>query len=199
MNTHRLKWLFAVLLLGLLPQASLAATNIGRGNWGADPQSPDTDNITDSATITINSAAMAVVKLAFVDDATGTLIASGSTVAAGTIVKFMIYVDNSTAVAMNDVRLEDLLNETAFTYQAGSLKWNTASTNTASAQATIFGNTDTGTALTDAISGVDVASADVTQTPNDRITVGAHSAQINGALNIPAGKIASFLFRARVN
>jgi len=41
MNTHRLKWLFAVLLLGLLPQVGMAATNIGRGNWGADPQSPD--------------------------------------------------------------------------------------------------------------------------------------------------------------
>lgn len=199
MKAHRVKWLCAVLLLGLLPQAGMAATNIGKGNWGADPQSPDTDNITDSPTITINSVAIAVAMLAFVDDATGTLIASGSTVAGGTIVKFMIYVDNSTAVAMNDVRLEDILNETTFTYQAGSLKWNTASTNTASALATIFSNTDTGTALTDAISGADVGSADVTQTPADRITVGVHSAQTNAALNIPAGKIASFLFRARVN
>lgn len=191
--------LITAVLLGLLPQAGHAATNVGRANWGADPQSPDTDNITDSATLTINSSAMQVIKKAFVDDGTATEIASGSTVARGTIVKFLIYIDNSTGVALSDVRIEDLLDETAFTYQAGSLKWNTASTNTATAVATIFADANGGTALTDAISGADVGSADTTQTPNDRITFGAHSAQANATLNVPAGKVAAFLFRARVN
>ena len=199
MNTNRLKGLFAVLLLGLLSPAGMAATNIGRGNWGADPQLPDIDNITDSVTLTINSTALPVVKVAFVDDGAGTPIASGSSVAAGTMVKFMIYVDNSTAVALSDVRLEDLLDEAAFTYQAGSLKWNAAVTNTGSVLATLFSNTDTGTVLTEVISGADVGSADITQTPSDRITFGAHSAQTNAVLNIPAGKIAAFLFRARIN
>ena len=199
MKNYRSKWLLAALLLGLAPQAAMAATNIGKGNWGADPQSPDIDNITDSAALTINSTTIAVIKKAFVDDNTGTEIASGSTVASGTIVKFLIYIDNPTGAALADVRAEDLLNETAFTYQAGSLKWNVATTATAAPVATIFTDTNGGTALTDAISGADVGSADTTQTPNDRITIGAHSAQVNATLNIPAGRIAAFIFRARVN
>lgn len=198
MNTSR-KWLAAALLLGLLPQAGMAAINIGRANWGADPQLPDTDNITDSATLTINSATIAVIKKAFVDDNTGTEIATGSTVGKGTIVKFIIYIDNPTGAPLSDVRAEDLLDETAFTYQAGSLKWNTATTSTGAAVATVFTDTNGGTALTDAVGGADVASADTTQTPNDRITFGAHSAQANAALTVPAGKIAAFMLRARVN
>lgn len=189
----------AALTLVMAAQLSYAATNIGRGNWGADPQFPDTDNIADSATLTINSVALQVIKKAFVDDNTGTEILSGSTVAAGTIVKFMIYVDNSAGTTVNDIRLDDLLNETSFTYQAGSLKWNSATTNTGAAVATVFTDANTGVALSDTISGTDVGSADVTQTPNDRVTFGAHSAQANATLNIPAGKIAAFLFRARVN
>ena len=188
-----------LLAASLMLSSAMAATNIGRGNWGADPQIPDNDNITDSSTITINSLTMSVVKVAFLDDATGTQITSGSSVAAGTIVKFIIYVDNSTSVAINDARFEDMLNEVGFTYQTGTLKWNTASTNTGASLATIFTDTNTGTALTDTISGADVGSIDTTQTPSDRITFGAHSAQVNATLNIPAGKIASFIFRARVN
>ena len=199
MNYFKQRIFLAALLCWLIPEAVIAATNIGRGNWGADPQSPDTDGITDSAAVTINSVAISVVKKAFVDDNTGTEIPSGSTVAGGTIVKFLIYVDNPTGTNLVDVRADDLLDETAFTYQAGSLKWNVALTNSAAAVATIFADTDTGTALTDAISGADVASADTTQTPNDRITFGAHSAQVNATLNIPAGKIAAFIFRAQVN
>jgi hypothetical protein len=183
----------------LLPSIVEAATNIGRADLGADPLVADSDYITDSGTLTITSTKLAVMKKAFLDDGTGTEIASGSSVVKGTIVKFMIYIDNSTNVQASDVRLVDLLDEVAFTYQAGSLKWNNSTTNTAAVVATIFTDTNGGVALTDAISGADVASVDTTQTPNDRITMGAHTAQTNAVLNIPAGKIASFMFRARMN
>lgn len=199
MRTIKRKRLVAALLLALLPQAGMTAINIGRANWGADPQTPDTDNITDSAALTINSVAIAVTKKAFVDDNSGTEIASGGTVGKATIVKFLIYIDNPSGAPLADVRIEDLLDEAAFTYQAGSLKWNTATTVSGAATATIFADANGGTALTDAAGGADVASADTTPSPNDRITFGAHSVQANGALNIPAGRIAAFLFRARVN
>lgn len=194
----------ALLLLFLITGSAHAATNIGRGNIGADPTVPDTDYVTDSAVLTITSANLSVVKVAFLDDDTGTQIADGSSVVKGSIVKFMIYMDNTTATAALDVRLQDLLNEVDFTYQANSLSWNNNVTASAAALATIFSNTDTsgantGVALTDTISGVDVASADVTQTPDDRVTIGAHTAQTNAPLNIPAGKIASFMLRAQVN
>ncbi len=192
------------LILMMATSSVFAATNIGRGNIGADPTTPDSDYVTDSAVLTITSATLAVLKVAFLDDDTGTQISDGSSVVKGTIVKFMIYVDNTTATAALDIRLQDLLNEVDFTYQTNSLSWNNNVTASAAPLATIFANTDTsgantGVALTDAISGVDVASADVTQTPDDRITMGAHSLQLNAQLNIPIGQIASFMFRARVN
>lgn len=191
------------LLLFMATGAVFAASNIGRANIGADPDPGDVDYVTDSATLTLTSTTLSVAKLAFLNDATGTQITSGSSVVKGSIVKFMIYIDNSTSTQASDVRLEDLLNDTDFTYQAGTLSWNNNVTNTATAVATIFANTDrdganTGVALTDAISGADVASMDTTASP-DRITMGAHSAQANGTLNIPAGKIAAFIFKARVN
>jgi len=188
-------------LLILLPSIVQAATNIGRADMGADPLATDNDLITDSGVLTITSTKLAVMKKAFLDDNTGTEIASGSSVVKGTIVKFMIYLDNSTNAQATDVRFIDLLDEVAFTYQANSLRWNNNITASAAPVATIFTDTNTGAsvALTDAISNADVGSADTTQTPNDRITFGAVSTQANAQLNIPAGKIVSFVFRARVN
>ncbi len=201
----KIKTLCLVIFIGLVTthSATWAATNIGRANLGADPTPGDTDFITDSATLTITSTTLAVLKKAFLDDDTGTEIADGSSVVKGTIVKFMIYIDNSTNTQSSDVRLEDQLNDTDFTYQANSLSWNNNVTNTATAVATIFANTDTsgtntGVALTDAISGVDVASADTTVSP-DLVSMGAHTGQTNGVVNIPAGKIVAFMFRARIN
>lgn len=185
----------------LLPTLAQAATNIGRADLGADPLATDTDFISDSGTLTITSTKLTVIKRAFLDDGTGTEITSGSSVVKGTIVKYMIYLDNSTNVQASDVRFVDLLDEATITYQPNSLRWNNSVTATAAPVATIFTDTNAGAsvALTDTISAADVASADTTQTPNDRITMGAHTAQTNAVLNIPAGRIASFLFRARIN
>lgn len=190
-----------MLVLLLLPTFALAAINIGRANLGADPLPADGDFITDSPALTITATTLAVVKKAFLDDSSGTEIVSGSTVAKGTIVKFMLYIDNSSAIVANDVRLEDLLDKTAFTYQTGSLRWNNAVTATAATVATIFTDTSSsGVPLTDAAGAGDVGSADAAILPASvRITFGAHSAQANGPLNIPAGKIAAFMFRARLN
>lgn len=185
----------------LLPALAQAATNIGRADMGADPLAADNDFITDSGTLTITSTKLTVMKKAFVDDNTGTEIASGSSVVKGTIVKYMVYIDNSTNAQATDVRFVDLMDEVALTYQANSLRWNNNVTNTAAPVATIFTDTNAGAslALTDAISNGDVGSADTTQTPNDRITFGAVIAQANAQLNIPAGKIVSFMYRARIN
>lgn len=191
--------LFLTLIL-LLPALALAAVNIGRANLGADPLPADGDFITDSPPLTITATTLAVVKKAFLDDNSGTEIPSGSSLAKGTFVKFLIYIDNSAAIVASDVRIEDLLDKTAFTYQAGSLHWNNSVTASAAGVATIFSDTNTGPALSDATSAADTGSADTVALPASvRITFGAHSLQANSALNIPAGKIAGFLFRARLN
>ena len=202
MRIHR-KTAYALLaaLLILLPATLQAATNIGRADLGADPLATDNDFITDSGPLVINSTKLAVMKKAFLDDGTGTEIASGSSVVKGTIVKFLIYLDNSTNAQATDVRFSDLLDEVAFTYQANSLRWNNYATASAAPVATIFTDTNGGASqpLTDAASNADVGSADTTLTPNDRITFGAVSSQANAQVNIPAGKIVSFMYRARIN
>jgi len=198
-TTKILRPVFFLALFMAMPSA-WAATNIGRANLGADPTNPDTDYITDSPTLTLTSATLAVVKKAFLDDGSGTEIADGSSVVKGSIVKFLIYIDNSTSTQSSDVRLEDQLNDTDFTYQTGSLTWNNYVTNTAATVATVFSDTNAGgggVALSDAVDG-DVASVDTSLSP-DQVTMGAHSSQANGAVNVPAGKIVAFMFRARIN
>ena len=183
-----------------MTSSTWAATNIGRANLGADPTNPDSDFITDSAVLTITSTTLALVKKAFLDDNTGTEITSGSSVVKGTIVKFLLYVDNSTSTQTLDVRLEDELNDTDFSYQTGSLTWNNNATNTGATLATIFTDTNAaggGVALSDA-ANADVGSVDVSVSP-DLVTMGAHTGQTNGVVNIPAGKIVAFMFRAQVN
>ena len=69
-----------LVLLALLPAPARAATNIGRADLGADPLASDNDFITDSGPLVINSTKLAVMKKAFLDDNSGTEIASGSSV-----------------------------------------------------------------------------------------------------------------------
>jgi hypothetical protein len=192
--------IFALAVWFLLPAGpSRAAVNIGTANLGADPTSPDNDFITDSAPLTINSTKLTVIKKAFLDDNSGTEITTGSSVVKGTIVKFVMYIDNTTNSQASDVRIVDQLDKTGFTYQTGSLKWNNNTTATAATVATIFTDTNGGVALTDAISAADVGSVDGTPPTYEQIAFGAHSTQTNAGLNIPAGKVAAFMFRARVN
>ena len=200
-NQKKIVYGFILTLLLLLPAIVQAATNIGRADLGADPLAADNDFITDSGALTITSTKLMVMKKAFVDDNTGTEIVNNSSVVKGTIVKYMIYLDNSTNAQATDVRFLDLLDEVAFTYQANSLRWNNNVTATGAPVATVFTDTNAGAsvALTDAISNADVGSVDITQTPNDRITFGAVTVQANAQLNIPAGKIVSFIYRARIN
>ncbi len=191
--------ILALILCLLLAAQSWAVVNIGTANMGADPTTPDNDLITDSPPLTITSTKLAILKRAFTDDNSGTEIPSGSTVVRGTIVRFVMYVDNSTGREATDVRIVDQLDKAGFTYQPGSLKWNSNTTATAATIATIFADTNGGVALTDTISGGDVGSVDLTPPTYALITFGAHSTQTNATVNIPAGKIASFMFRARVN
>lgn len=182
-----------------LAAESRAAVNIGMANMGADPTSPDNDFIVDSPPLAVNSVKLTVIKKAFLDDNSGTEVISGSSVVKGFSVKFLIYIDNTTGVQASDVRIVDQLDKAGFTYQAGSLKWNSSTTATAATVATIFADTNAGVALSDAISAVDAGSVDLTPPSYAQITFGAHSTQANAVVNIPAGKIAAFMFRAKVN
>src|SRR6185295_18079193 len=85
----------------------------------------------------------------------GTPIASGTTVARGTPVKFLIYMDNSTAVPVDSVNVQDVLNA-AFVYQPGTIRVSNT-VNTGATVAAIYAAANAASLLTDTVSNGDVA------------------------------------------
>jgi len=130
-------------------------------------------------------------------------ISSPASAAVGSTIVFLIYVRNTTAGAISDVRINDNLDETGFQYVSGSLVRASAAsppTDTAS-EKQIFDAAapGTGTALSDAVDG-DVASAVDTGglAGADRITIGAVSGQANGSLTINAHTTYALRFQVKV-
>ena len=134
---------------------------------------------------------------------------TSTTVPTGQTIAFLIYVKNTTASALGDIRFSDLLDVTAsgFDYVAGSLVRDDGSLSDAATDLAIFNATapGTGTALTDGVDG-DVGSVcDSTAgacpgTTLNRVTVGNTTgltpAPANGALRSAANKNLAIRFRA---
>lgn len=179
--TVRVSAILAALLF-LAPVGARAADNTATG----DIAGVDAD-LTNSNTFTLNTTTLALVKAAFL--ANGTPLVSGASLPRGTDVKFMIYVDNSTGVDATPVNVADVLDP-AFGYQAGTLKVD-ASQNSGSTVAAIYSAVDGSTALTDAVSGADVAGISGT-------TVSAGSSAGNAVVIVPAGKVWAMLFTVRM-
>lgn len=145
------------------------------GGVGAD--------LTDSNVFTLNTSTLALVKTAFLTD--GTALTSGSDVPRGTLVQFLIYVENPTAVDADDINILDVLDP-AFLYQAGTLYVdNTQPTGTAPAalRTALLGTT----ALDDGVDGTDVAG--ITGT-----TISAGSGAGNVQVDAAAGNTWAMLF-----
>jgi len=122
---------------------------------------------------------------------------------AGATLVFLIYVKNTTAGQVTDVRINDLLDQTGFDYVSGSLVRTLAASPPAdtATDKQLFDATDpgTGTALSDAVDG-DAGSAQDTGAPAgvDRITVGAVSGQANGSLTINAHTAFALRFNVKI-
>jgi uncharacterized repeat protein (TIGR01451 family) len=178
---------FAAVLLAVLfgltstPSAVLAADNLATGDIAG--QSGD---LTNSNTFTIGSTTLTLVKTAFLTD--GTELTSGASVPKGTHVRFMVYIDNTTAVAASDVNVADVL-DVAFSYQAGTIKVDNSEA-TAATTADIYAAVNATSVLTDAVDG-DVAS--ITGT-----TVSVGSGTSNAQLNIAASMVWAILFETEV-
>ena len=180
--------------------------------WAATNQATDSPGgsvtLTGSGLVTIDSIALQLVKQVF--STAGVCLASSPTdptcsggattvtVAAGTSLKFVIFVKNSTALALTDVRFQDVLDTTAtgFTYVASSMKYDGTLVDT-STSAQIYTRVDTlGTAETDA---VDIGAgnyASITGTPLSNLTVGAVGGQVNATLSVGANKVFALEFQA---
>ncbi len=110
----------AALMLGVLltlSQVAQAETNTGTGDVAGD-----TDALVDSNVFVLSSsgAAMTLVKTAFLTS-DGSQLTSGATLLPGTLVDFMIYVNNSGSVQINDTSIQDILDP-LFDYQLGTIR-----------------------------------------------------------------------------
>jgi uncharacterized repeat protein (TIGR01451 family) len=163
----------------IISVSAFAADNTGTGDIGGVAA-----DLTNSNTFTLNSTTLAITKRAFLAD--GTALTSGATLPRGTVVKFMLYVNNNTAVAVNDISMQDVLDAT-FSYQAGTIKVDNSVANCAAAtctgpeEAAIYTAVDAASALTDA-AGDDVASH-AAGTINLGNSVVGTNAQLNAAAN----------------
>lgn len=161
--------------------------------------------LTASGTVTVNSTALQLVKQVWNTagaclasspaDATCNSSATTITVPANTQLKFVIFVKNASALALSDVRFQDVLDVsgTGFTYVAGSLKYDASQVDTATS-AQIYTAVDAGTAETDAIDTTAGHYASVTGGSN--ITVGAVVGQVNAALSVANNKTFALEFQA---
>ena len=138
-------------------------------------------------------------------DATCNSSATSITVPAGTSLKFLIYVKNTSDVSLSDVRVQDLLDDSAtgFTYTAGSIRRTpndgTAPADTA-ANATILAAATT--VQTDAVGGPDDFASITDSNANarlDKLTVSAVTGQANQSLSFLAHKTFAILFTVAKN
>lgn len=160
----------------------MAADNTATG----DIAGVDLD-LDDSNTFVLNTQTLALVKAAFLAD--GTPLTSGATLARGTVVKFMIYLDNPTAVPVDSVNVLDPLAG-AFAYELGTIKVDTSQVAGASV-ANIYNAVNATSAITDAVSGVDIAGISGN-------TVSAGDGAGNATLSVPANRVWSMLFTVKM-
>ena len=173
-------------------------------------------SLTNSGNVTVNSSTLQLMKqvwdsagsncLASIPaDATCNSSASSITVPAGTTLKFLIYVKNTSDVSLSDVRFQDLLDDSAtgFTYTASSIKRTpndgTSPADTAT-NATILAAATT--ALTDAVGGPDDFASITDSNANvklDKLTVGAVTGQANLSLSFLAHKTFAILLTVTKN
>jgi uncharacterized repeat protein (TIGR01451 family) len=178
----------------ILSPAAQAADNTGTGDVAGDGAALVDSNIFQLFT---TGAALTLVKTAFLTS-DGTQLTSGATLPQGTLVDFLIYVNNSGSVDVNDTSIQDVLDP-LFVYQAGSIRVDNtqicaAAACTPAEEVAIYGVT----ALVGA--GTDGAGAGDTVSYNgvDTIDVGNGSEAANDQQNATAGNVLAVVFTVQV-
>lgn len=198
--------------------AALAATILlaaGVPTWAATNTATNAVGggvtLADSGAVTVTSSSLQLVKQVWNGAGTTCLAsqpadaacnssATSVTVPAGSSVQFMIFVKNTSDVALTDVRFQDVVDTTGtgFTYTADSIKRTpvdaTAPNDTDNAT-TIHTAANGGTVQTDAVGAPDDYASFVGST----LTVGAVSGQANQSLGFPAHRSIGIVFTASKN
>ncbi len=186
----------AALMLGvllILSPVAQAADNTGTGDVAGDAAALADSNIFQL----FATPALGLAKTAFLTVG-GTQLTSGATLPTGTLVDFMIYVDNKASVVITDTSIQDVLDP-LFLYQAGTIRFDNTHINCAGAacipaeEVTIYAAALGGTAVSDPVDGPDVGSfAGVTVDVGDEVIVG------NGQLDAAANRVLAVIFTVQV-
>ena len=184
---HKVR-LAALVFVVVAAACSIAPTGVfAADNQASGDIAGNAANLGNSNLFTINTSQLSLVKAAFLTD--GTPIASGTTVAKGTPVKFLIYMDNTTAVPVDSVNVQDVL-AAQFVYQPGTIRVSNT-VNTGATVAAIYAAANAAATLTDAVSNADVAGLNGT-------TISAGASTGNGLVTVPASKVWAMLFTVKV-
>jgi len=179
-----------MLSLVLLPSIAMAADNQGVGDVAGVA-----GDLTDSNVFTLNALTLALLKRAFLAD--GTPLAHNDSVPRGTVVKFMIFVNNDTPIPVTDITMQDVL-DAAFAYSSPSIKVDnsfTCATDpcTVPEEALIYAAVNGTGALLDT-PGDDVASYDGT----DTIDIGNGNEGTNAQADVAANSVYAMLVTVTV-
>jgi uncharacterized repeat protein (TIGR01451 family) len=180
-----------VLMVAVLAVAAIALPSTAMAqvfNTGTGDVAGDGTAITDSNQFELNSTTLALVKRAF--DMDDNPIPSGSSIPVGSQFKFMLYINNTSPVAVADISLQDIIDPTGFAYTTDSTRVDNSVAACALAacdaaeELTVFQAVNLTSALTDATDG-DAVSYDIPTTTldvgdgvvggNDTVTIGADS------------------------
>jgi uncharacterized repeat protein (TIGR01451 family) len=123
--TNRLKYLrFGAIVLLLMtawvPSAFSAVNAVTGGIGGINNGTLSGGDGTGTAQITLNVSGLALVKQA--RDLLGNVLPDGSNVVSNQEIYFVLFVDNSSPIAANDLQITDQLNELEFTYIPDSVE-----------------------------------------------------------------------------
>lgn len=149
----------------------------------------------DSAAVTITSTVLPLLLEA--RDSSGNVLASNADVVPGQQIYFLLSVDNPTPAQASDLRLSNLLDETQFTYVAGSIE--TALLPSGTGSAALWSGP--WTPLSDALGAPDDIAAFTDSggaVGADRFSAGAVTGQSNVNLDLPGNRLRAFRFQVTV-
>jgi hypothetical protein len=173
-----------------------AAQNVGTGDIAGVP-----GDLTDSPPFDLSTTTLGLVKRAYLSD--GTPLTSGTSVPRGTVVKFMIYLNNNTGVPVNDVSIQDALVGATFDYQLNTIKMDNAvaacalAACTGAEEAAIFASVDAvvGDCLGSGANCTDAVDGDVVSYTAATTTIDAGDQNVaNATLNANANSVLAMLF-----
>jgi len=186
--------LAAVLALGGL-NVAYAEDNTGTGDVAGDAAA-----LVDSNTFQLFStgAALTLVKTAFLTS-DGSQLTSGATVAQGTSVDFMIYVNNLGSIAVNDTAIQDVLDP-LFVYQPGTIRVDNSVVNCAVAVCTALEEAAIYAAVSGVGAGTDAAAAGDALSFNGTETIDAGNGNeaLNDQLDAAANRVLAVVFTVQV-